>query len=110
MSLPGVWEFPGGKVEIGESPRAALVRELREELGIVVEVGERLASSRTAQPGRVIVLTVFAAVCVAGTLELLEHDASRWLAPGELASLEGWAPADVPLLPAVERHLISPQG
>ena len=83
----GLWEFPGGKVEPGEIPEASLRRELREELGIGVEVGECLCA-RDFRAGEVrMELLVFRARIVSGEVACLDHDEVRWVAPGELAGL-----------------------
>jgi mutator protein MutT len=78
---PGMWEFPGGKVEPGETPAEALQRELREELGLEVRVGERLA---VAQHGN-IELQAFAVEVTQGQPQLREHDAQAWLHPEQFA-------------------------
>lgn len=98
-SLPGKWEFPGGKVEPGESRRTALEREIDEELNCVVEVGDEVATTRYDDGRVVVVLTTFWCRLVAGTPRLTEHTAVRWMSPDQLGALD-WAPADVP---AVER-------
>ncbi len=98
-ALAGFWEFPGGKVEPGESDAAALAREIAEELGLVVDVGPALGESRHAWSGGEICLVVHA--CRAdGEPAPTDHDAVRWLGPEDLESVN-WAPADLPLLPAV---------
>ncbi|TVQ91673.1 MAG: (deoxy)nucleoside triphosphate pyrophosphohydrolase [Deltaproteobacteria bacterium] len=102
--LAGSWEFPGGKVEDGESDRAALRRELREELDIDVEVGERLGISRWSGGRRPILLVAYRCVLTLGEPIATEHEALAWLRPHELGSVP-WAPADIPLLPSVERAL-----
>lgn len=104
MSMPGKWEFPGGKVEAGEEPRPALAREVAEELGIAVEVGERIGRGTALHDGRRIVLEVFAARRTAGELRLAEHEEHGWFAAGELAALD-WPEADLPILPALARRL-----
>lgn len=96
--LGGLWEFPGGKVEEGENPEAALARELLEELGIVVGVGERLDSVVEWTDGAVAIrLTGFRCAINSGDIQALEHDEIRWCGLDELAGLD-WAEADVPLV------------
>ncbi len=99
MSHAGAWEFPGGKVEHGESDAAALARELHEELGLRVTVGPLLGAADTPVGGRTVRLVAYA--CTSGdTPELREHDALAWVEADGLGTLD-WAPADVPLLGAV---------
>jgi 8-oxo-dGTP diphosphatase len=100
MSMPLSWEFPGGKIEPGESPEAALARELVEELGIEIEVGARIGRGEAEVAGRLIRLDVYRAKIVAGTPVAREHARVAWLAPDELASL-AWAEADLPIVPRV---------
>jgi 8-oxo-dGTP diphosphatase len=98
----GGWEFPGGKVEPGESPPAALIRECREELGVTVSVGELLGTA-PIPPG--FELHVYAATLAAGTPRALQdHDELRWLAAAELDDVP-WLPADRPVLRAVRERL-----
>lgn len=106
MSSPGKWEFPGGKVEADETPQAALVREIQEELGLDIDVGAFLGRG-TAQVGtRLIALDVFAARVIGGALGLREHAQIVWATEGTLGALD-WADADVPVLDAVREHLRS---
>ena len=98
----GGWEFPGGKVEPGESERAAAVRECAEELGVRVEVSDRLPG---AQPcGNGYRLRVWAGRVVAGEPEPREHAELRWAGREDLAGL-AWLPADVPFLTEIGRRL-----
>jgi len=97
--LAGRWEFPGGKVEPGESETAALVRECREELGVEVELDARLGEDLPVELGGA-VLRVWTGRIVAGTLAATEHAALRWLDPAELDEVD-WLPADRPLLDAL---------
>ena len=104
MSFPLRWEFPGGKVEAGESPEAALARELKEELDVTVKVGKFLGrGSATAREGK-IVLDVYAGVIMSGTPRAIEHHELRWCSPDELEELR-WADADVPVARAVQAVL-----
>lgn len=100
--LAGRWEFPGGKVESGESQTDALVRECREEMGIEVAVGRLIGT----QPiGAGVVLYVYLAEHLLGYPEpRQDHDEMRWLAPEDLNSVE-WLPADQPMLAAVAAAL-----
>jgi len=99
-SLAGRWEFPGGKVEVGEEPIAALHREILEELGVQIALGPELAGPA----GGVWVLTdryvmrLWLATIVAGTPSpLVEHDELRWLAAGHWSDVP-WLDADLPLV------------
>ena len=95
--VAGRWEFPGGKVEPGESDAEALVRECAEELGVRVEVGERVGPDVPLAHGRAL-LRVFAVTLLNGDVpRALEHSAMRWLGPGELMSVP-WLPADAPIV------------
>ena len=96
MSLPLQWEFPGGKVEPDEDPRAALQRELLEELGIVVDVHELIATGETVD----VRLDVYRVELVTGEPSPIEHAHVAWLGPHELIRLD-WADADVPVVPRV---------
>lgn len=97
--IAGRWEFPGGKVEPGETERAALVRECEEELDVRVEVGHRLGGDVPLADGRY-VLRVWTARLVSREPRPIEHSELRWLAAGELASVD-WLPADAPVVRAL---------
>lgn len=99
MSLAGYWEFPGGKVELGEDPRSALRREIHEELECVVAVGKHIETTRHEYPFGIVLLRTFWASLSAGEPTASEHSELRWCTTDELAALR-WAPAD---LPTVER-------
>lgn len=98
MSLPGKWEFPGGKVEADELPEAALARELAEELGVRVTVGERIGRGQVAQPHCIVVLDVYWCEIASGDEPIpREHAELRWLAVSDLDDLD-WAAADLPIV------------
>jgi 8-oxo-dGTP diphosphatase len=102
--LAGGWEFPGGKVEPGESDVDALARELREELGVGVEVGAELGNVAEGP----IRLTLYAVKLIdAQPRPLQDHDELRWLSADDLESVS-WLPIDAALLPAVARLLAQP--
>ena len=95
----GLWEFPGGKVEAGESQPAALVRELQEELGIKATVDEFIATRELQQPARLIRLHGWRVSGFTGTITLQCHSEIRWVAPDDVLSFD-LAPADIPLIEA----------
>ncbi len=95
--LGGLWEFPGGKIDPGESPESALVRELREELTVEVEVGVALTPVIWIYENRTIRLLPFRCEIVSGELQAIEHEELRWCPPENFDDLV-WAAADVPIL------------
>jgi 8-oxo-dGTP diphosphatase len=96
--LAGFWEFPGGKVEPGESETEALVRECREELSVEIAVGERLGGDLVLHGARgTWVLRVWTARIVSGEVRLVDHTAARWLGVDELDDVR-WIEADAPLV------------
>ncbi|MGI5377966.1 (deoxy)nucleoside triphosphate pyrophosphohydrolase [Streptomyces sp. CA-251387] len=103
--LAGRWELPGGKVEPGEAPEAALVRELREELGVDAEVIERVPGEWPLKPPYVLQVWTVRLLPGAGEPKpLQDHDALRWLSPGELWDVD-WLDQDVPAVREVARQL-----
>lgn len=103
-ALPGMWEFPGGKVEPGESPRQALEREIEEELRCTVAVGEEVTTTSHEYDFGVVHLTTYYCELLEGTPHLVEHAQLAWSAPHELLGLD-WAPADIPAVKIVLRSL-----
>jgi 8-oxo-dGTP diphosphatase len=94
-ALGGMWEFPGGKVEADEAPREALEREITEELGCRVDVGEELTTTTHEYDFGLVTLTTFYCMLIDREPHLTEHQAVLWLSPADLLSVD-WAPADIP--------------
>lgn len=97
MPEAGLWEFPGGKLEPGESPEICLARELTEELGIEAEVLNALTPVSRIQPKRVLKLLPYRCRLISGIPEAREHDLLIWAGPGKLLTLN-WIPADLEIL------------
>lgn len=104
MSLPGYWEFPGGKIEQGETPEASLARELKEELLCDATVGEHLTTTEHEYDFGIVVLSTYFCTLNDAEPQLTEHAEIRWVAPHELESLE-WAPADIPAVKLLVEQL-----
>lgn len=95
--LGGHWEFPGGKIEPGESAQDALIREIAEELGVVIEVGSSMKPVEWSDGRVAILLHPFCCRILSGELHPHEHDEIRWCDSTQLEGLN-WAPADLPIL------------
>ena len=98
------WEFPGGKVEDGETPKEALAREIKEELDTTIDVGQYIGTIEYDYPAFHLSMDCFAAEIVEGDLVLKEHEAAKWLSKETLYSVD-WLPADVTIMEAVEELL-----
>ena len=101
----GWWEFPGGKIEAGETPEEALVRELHEELDTEIRVGELIDTIEYDYPTFHLSMDCFWAEVVAGRLVLKEAEDARWLTKEMLESVQ-WLPADRTIIDALKKNLI----
>ena len=102
----GWWEFPGGKIEEGESPEIALEREIREELATQISVGGYIDTIEYDYPAFHLSMKCFECSVISGKLELLEHENAAWLTRELLRSVN-WLPADELILDEVQKLILS---
>ncbi len=100
----GGWEFPGGKIEVGESPKEALIREIKEELDTDIQVGNLLDTVEYDYPGFHLSMDCYWAKIISGDLVLKEHAAAKWLAKDELDSVD-WLPADIAVIEKIKGEM-----
>lgn len=102
--LKGGWEFPGGKVEPGETPQQALKREIMEELSTEIKVGKLIDTIEYDYPTFHLSMDCFWAEVITGQLELKEAEAAKWLTKDQLESV-AWLPADITLIDKIRQYM-----
>ncbi|MEJ5918800.1 MULTISPECIES: (deoxy)nucleoside triphosphate pyrophosphohydrolase [unclassified Corynebacterium] len=103
-SLAGYWEFPGGKIEEGETPEQSLARELREELMCDAKVGEHVTTTEHEYDFGIVILSTYYCTLESGEPQLTEHEEIRWVNGSEMTELM-WAPADIPAVEIISKEL-----
>ena len=100
----GQWEFPGGKIEQGETPKEALKREIKEELDTIIKVGEFIDTIEYDYPNFYLSMDCYWCEVIEGELKLIEAQEAKWLSKSELYTVE-WLPADVALISEIKKQM-----
>lgn len=104
MTLPGMWEFPGGKIEAGETEQEALIREIKEELNVDITILDYINEASYDYDFGTVILKVYTAKIIAGELSLEEHKDGKWLKADQLLDMD-WAPVDIPASEALITYM-----
>ena len=104
MTLPGMWEFPGGKVEADETEQEALIREIKEELNVDITILDYINEASYDYDFGTVILKVYTAKIIAGELSLEEHKDGKWLKADQLLDMD-WAPVDIPAAEALITYM-----
>ena len=104
MTLPGMWEFPGGKVEANETEQEALIREIQEELSVTINILDYINEASYDYDFGTVQLKVYTAEIISGQITLEEHSDGKWVTADELKNID-WAPVDIPAAKALVKIL-----
>ena len=104
MTLPGMWEFPGGKVEANETEQEALIREIKEELSVTINILDYINEASYDYEFGTVQLKVYTAEIISGQITLEEHSDGKWVTADELKNID-WAPVDIPAAKALVKVL-----
>ena len=104
MTLPGMWEFPGGKVEANETEQEALIREIKEELSVTINILDYINEASYDYDFGTVQLKVYTAEIISGQIALEEHSDGKWVTADELKNID-WAPVDIPAAKALVKVL-----
>ena len=104
MTLPGMWEFPGGKVEADETEQEALIREIKEELNVTINILDYINEASYDYDFGTVQLKFYTAEIISGQITLEEHSDGKWVTADELKNID-WAPVDIPAAKALVKVL-----